>query len=94
MAKKSNYARPLIEVREPILAYFKRWHQRPVLIGQISMELRCSLREVEGYLEELMDEGQIREATALECKESGITFGYMKCSESERCTTRHGDSSA
>jgi predicted ArsR family transcriptional regulator len=70
----------LDEVRAPILAYFARKTlrpRRPVLLGQIATELKCSLNIAEGYLQSLVEEGLIREMTPEETKDHGILHGFF-----------------
>lgn len=70
----------LEDVQGTILAYFARKTlrpQRPVLLGQIATELRCSLNDAEGYLQALVEEGLIREMTAEETKDHGILHGFF-----------------
>lgn len=66
------------EVRGPILDFFKKRSPLPVLIGFIATELKVSLAEAEGYLEDLAHEGVVRVLSNEECRKFGITHGYVK----------------
>lgn len=68
---------PLCDVRELILAYFKKWAHRPVLTGQISLELRSFLDDAQRWLDELEAEEVIRQLTPEELKKYGLVHGYM-----------------
>lgn len=73
--------RPMVShVKDRVLAYFNQKSlppERPVLTGQIAMELQCSLKEAESYLEELVDGGAIRELLPNEARTYGISHGYF-----------------
>lgn len=75
---KASYRRTTGDVKTPILAYFNAHPHRPVLIGQIATELKCSLSDAEAYLADLCDEGVVRELASQEALKFGVRHGYVK----------------
>lgn len=73
---KASHRRVLNDVRNEIMAYFKVWAHRPVLIGQIALELKCSLQEAEDFLTGLVSEGVIYVMTEQEALQRGVIHGY------------------
>lgn len=69
---------PLNDVREVILDMFKQG--RPLLIGDVSMKLRCSLREAEILLEDLVRENEVRLLSESEAKDHGVAWAYVRAS--------------
>ncbi len=45
-----------------------RKHSRPVLLGEIALEVRLNLRQTREMLDSMIDGGIVRELTADECR--------------------------
>lgn len=75
---KASYRPTTSEVSGTILSYFLKHPHRPVLIGQVATELKCSLTEAERYLGDLCGQGEIRELPPQEALKFGVRHGYFK----------------
>lgn len=65
------------EVREDLLrTFFDR--DKAVLVGPVSMYLKCSLAEAEAVLETMREDGLIRLLTQRELRDLGLTHGYHR----------------
>lgn len=64
----------LEDVRSRILALFKPG--TPVLIGDVSMHLKCSLYDAETLLEDLVYENEVRLLTDAEAYKANVSFAY------------------
>lgn len=65
------------EVREDILRiFFDR--DKVVLVGPVSMHLKCSLAEAEAVLETMREEGLIRLLTQRELRDLALVHGYRR----------------
>jgi len=68
------------EAKQKVLRFAAKKADRPILIGEVSMELRglWSLAASEDLLKEMVDDGLLREVTPEESRQFDC-FGYFRC---------------
>lgn len=68
------------EAKERVLLFAAKKADRPILIGEVSMELRgvWSLAASEDLLKEMVGDGLLREVTPEESRRFDC-FGYFRC---------------
>lgn len=64
------------KLRDTIDDLFRR-HDRPILVGQVSIATGLSLKDAENRLEDLVSDGALRRATTAECREFDLRQGYV-----------------
>ncbi len=70
---------PVEEQKATAIAFAKKRAPRPILIGEVAMQLGwwATLKETEALLEEMIHDGTLRRPTKAEYKEYGVRFGYV-----------------
>lgn len=74
---KGSKKRDWETIRTDVFANFFKEKERPVLIGPVSMHLKCSLSEAEEVLERIREEGFIRLLTKAERFERNLHHAYV-----------------
>lgn len=73
----NSFKRKTGEVRERIIAHFKKHNARPVIVGDLCRELHANLNEVLVWVDDLVDDGTLRQVSQTEAKKHGISLGYI-----------------
>ena len=60
-----------------IMALARRRSPIPLLVGEVALALKLSLKDSENLLEDLLEQGRFRHATDAECRQFDIRFGFV-----------------